>query len=399
MKQKLGLGLVFGALALAAGGGWLLRRSKALTTPLHPGETLSGGGASTNVRSGSCVREVGEPSERDPLCLMNNDRTGHPEFLSGSEERLVDGPRAKIHVRTRDSVVMGVRGRLATTNACYGWELAAFGGVSVNVVRTDPANGVPICRAFHGAGIHPGKVVGPGCNIAYGSQEIVIDAYHTLAGPPVTWVSVNGGSIPSGAMTGGWENGAALVICRASHSGVWHAGKVISGSCNFGLGGRNIVTSTFDVMMPGSCQETTHRTAASNQAYSWQAGAVDPSDPNAVRTDPSLGFVVCRAPHGTGVHPGKQFAGACNIAYGAQEVVVTDGFETLVGPQGRWQTVQHGQRPEGAFVAGNENGQPLVLCRVLHGGTWSAGKVIGNECNFGFGGRNVGASTFDVLIP
>lgn len=103
---------------------------------------------------------------------------------------------------------------------------------------------------------------------------------------------------------------------------------------------------------------------------------------------------VCRGRHEGGTHSGKIVAGNCNIGYGGSEVVLSD-YEMLVG-NGTWGAARSGYA--GAFVAGQESGQNLYLCRANYNGTHS-GKVIGNNCNIGYGGEEKAISSFDVFYP
>ncbi len=108
---------------------------------------------------------------------------------------------------------------------------------------------------------------------------------------------------------------------------------------------------------------------------------------------------ICRAPYQGGNHLGKVVAGRCNIGYAGAEVGVAQ-FEVLVGPAGRWVGASNGYVPPGAMVGGNEsNGQPLYICRAGYRGGTHVGKVVGNSCNFGFGGAEIAVPQYEVLLP
>ena len=98
-----------------------------------------------------------------------------------------------------------------------------------------------VCRAEHGGGLHPGKLIGGQCNIEYGGDELQKPAYEVLVGDDLSW-GPSGGPIP---VPGGQENGAPLFVCRAHHyktileidAGV-HPGKLLpNGNCHYGYGG------------------------------------------------------------------------------------------------------------------------------------------------------------------
>jgi len=55
--------------------------------------------------------------------------------------------------------------------------------------------------------------------------------------------------VPPGAIAGGGENGRPLFICRAAHEGGLHPGKVVGRNCNFGWGGREILSERYEVLV------------------------------------------------------------------------------------------------------------------------------------------------------
>jgi hypothetical protein len=50
-----------------------------------------------------------------------------------------------------------------------------------------------------------------------------------------------------------------------------------------------------------------------------------------------------------------------------------------------------------ALAGGTENGKPLYICRAAHGGGTHSGKVVGNNCNIGYGGSEISLATFELL--
>lgn len=110
---------------------------------------------------------------------------------------------------------------------------------------------------------------------------------------------------------------------------------------------------------------------------------------------------ICRAPHANGIHPGKVFGGACNIGFAGKEVVLKD-FEILAGdPSGvRWIPTQGGAVPPGVrLVQGGHapDGAQLVVCRAAHQGGLHPGKLYQQNCNIGFGGKEIVLNQYEVL--
>lgn len=104
-----------------------------------------------------------------------------------------------------------------------------------------------VCRANYNGGTHPGKLYAGNCNIGWGGKEIVIGRYEVLVGSTF-WDAPT----PGGGIVGG-DNGdrrTPLVICRVAHRGGQHPGKLLAGKCNFGWGGQEIVSPTYQVLYP-----------------------------------------------------------------------------------------------------------------------------------------------------
>ena len=107
---------------------------------------------------------------------------------------------------------------------------------------------------------------------------------------------------------------------------------------------------------------------------------------------------ICHASNGGGLHPGKVVAPNCNIGYGGQEVTVPQ-YEVLVGPPGHWVAASGGAIPPGAVPGGFENGHPLFICRTHYATGVHPGKVVGTNCNIGFGGHEVTVPQYEILVP
>jgi hypothetical protein len=134
----------------------------------------------------------------------------------------------------------------------FTWVPAANGAIPQGAVAGGNEGGHPlfICHATGGMGLHPGKVVGANCNIGYGGLESTVPQYEVLVGPPGHWISASGGSVPPGAVAGGYENGHSLFICRTHYGSGVHPGKVVATNCNIGYGGKEIAVAQYEVLVP-----------------------------------------------------------------------------------------------------------------------------------------------------
>lgn len=65
---------------------------------------------------------------------------------------------------------------------------------------------------------------------------------------PLQWVAYNG-TMPDKAVSGGFENGTNLMVCRSFYNGANHPGKVVGSGCNIGWGGKEIVSQTYEVLV------------------------------------------------------------------------------------------------------------------------------------------------------
>jgi hypothetical protein len=125
-----------------------------------------------------------------------------------------------------------------------------------------------------------------------------------------------------------------------------------------------------------------------------------------VSTEAQIPLYACRATVGSGLHPGrfrKDFTG-CHIGYGGQELSVMP-FEILALT---WQTGAEGSIPKGSLDAGHRV-QPGLLsqfglsalhpCRTMYQESLQVGEVARGDigCSFGFGGRQVTETKYQVL--
>ncbi len=106
-----------------------------------------------------------------------------------------------------------------------------------------------ICRGEYEGGMHPGKLVAGYCHIGWDGEEILLPDYQVLTSHvALQWIPASYGQIPMNAIAGGYEEDGALYICRAHYRGGYHPGKVVGQNCNFSWGGREIVTSHYQVL-------------------------------------------------------------------------------------------------------------------------------------------------------
>ena len=136
------------------------------------------------------------------------------------------------------------------TDRSYAWIAAEEGeAIPRDAVRgareTDRAPNW-VCRARYEGGVHPGRWVGGLCHVGYGGKEVVLQRYEVLAGARDGWWGAPK-SGPDAGFEAGSEKGRPLVLCRADYRGELNPGKVVSGVCNFGWGGREISADRYEV--------------------------------------------------------------------------------------------------------------------------------------------------------
>ncbi len=115
--------------------------------------------------------------------------------------------------------------------------------------------------------------------------------------------------------------------------------------------------------------------------------------------EPGRTLFICRTWYGGGVHPGKTVLGNCNIGWGGRERAL-NAYEVLVGDSAHvtWVDASFGGIPRGAVSGGSEPGRPnLYVCRASYGG-WQPGKVVDQNCNFGYGGDEKASPYYQVLV-
>ena len=105
-----------------------------------------------------------------------------------------------------------------------------------------------VCRSPYRGGVHIGKVENKKCSFGWGGKEITQGNFEVLKkDSKYSWsTNKNAGN----AIIGG--NGTVehyLKICRTTHNSRKYPGKVVKGKCNIGVGGKEIVKSTYEVLI------------------------------------------------------------------------------------------------------------------------------------------------------
>ena len=63
-----------------------------------------------------------------------------------------------------------------------------------------------------------------------------------------------------------------------------------------------------------------------------------------------------------------------------------------------WVPATNGTVPANAIIGGNETGRTLPVCRARYNQGIHPGKVVGKNCNFAYGGKEVLAPQYEVLV-
>jgi hypothetical protein len=109
-------------------------------------------------------------------------------------------------------------------------------------------------------------------------------------------------------------------------------------------------------------------------------------------------FYVCRANYQGGVHPGKLVSGNCSISWGGRELFMRD-YEVLLSDYPlQWAEGNYGTIPHHAIEGGYEHHRKLYICQTDYKNGTHLGKVIGNNCNFGYRGHELMSPYYSVLI-
>lgn len=131
--------------------------------------------------------------------------------------------------------------------------VAVKGAVPSGVVEAGSERGKPlyVCHAEHQGGVHPGKVVGKACNIAWKGAEVAASKFEVLVAAPeaVRWVAAMDGAVPEGALVGGQDGTSLFPVCRVRQGNADHPGKLDGQSCSIGYGGREVKAPRYEILV------------------------------------------------------------------------------------------------------------------------------------------------------
>lgn len=112
---------------------------------------------------------------------------------------------------------------------------------------------------------------------------------------------------------------------------------------------------------------------------------------------PQATLFVCHAYYRNGLHPGKLFNGRCNISWGGSEISM-NRYEVLTSRAPlNWISANFGSIPPRAIQGGYQQNGPLFICQANYRGGTHIGKVVGQNCNFGWGGQEITIPRYNVL--
>ncbi|RDI42454.1 DUF3421 domain-containing protein [Aquicella lusitana] len=144
-----------------------------------------------------------------------------------------------------------------------------------------------------------------------------------------------------------------------------------------------------------------HARRQHNRTPHWidmMSGMPAPEDAVIGGIEPQNTLYVCRGNYRGGIHPGKVVAGKCNISWGGDEISLSR-YQILVSRSRlSWVSASHGYIPANAIQGGNEHGAPLYICQANYRGSMHPGKVVGQMCNIGWGGREIAIPYYNVLV-
>ncbi len=159
------------------------------------------------------------------------------------------------------------------------------------------------------------------------------------------------------------------------------------------LTGAAIVVSAFAALYAADrwVQGSNGRTAGGDIYGGWENGR---------------SLILCAGFYNGTYHPGKLVGNACNYGYGGREIR-SASYYTLKVQQGnisnyKWFGASNGNIPMRpgyqAIPVGREGSRTLYVCRANYMGGKHPGKIVGSNCNFGYGGREITVPTYQVLM-
>jgi hypothetical protein len=114
---------------------------------------------------------------------------------------------------------------------------------------------------------------------------------------------------------------------------------------------------------------------------------------------PPYNLYVCRGEYQDGVHPGKIVAaGFCNISYDGDEVSLPTYQVLVSNVRLGWVPASYGHIPMNAVAGGYEADSTLYICKARYHGGDQTGKVVGQNCNISWNGREITIPHYQVLV-
>lgn len=159
-------------------------------------------------------------------------------------------------------------------------------------------------------------------------------------------------------------------------------------------------TGSWIIEEPGSAPMS--RGARAAQCWVASSGGRVPPRALAGGEDNGQPIFVVRANFNGGLIPGKliESHGCAYIPWGGTENAVSE-YEVLCDCNGTWVPNSGGNIPPSAVTAGQtEEGEPLYIGRVLHGGSLTVGKVQPSHsvCYIPYGGQEMGFPDYEILV-
>jgi hypothetical protein len=253
------------------------------TNPMAPTSNcdISSSNASSLKQSPATLDE--KTQLQSQLCSLQNQAKMQQQLIQNQIQGLVN---TQIQIQALQQKVADAK----VKNTDYNWVQGQAHVIPNNALVAGQNNGknIYICQAqysgnppgYAATNLYPGELVPEGCVITYAGQTFVIDPYNILtssktgywASPDQTTdeplrsspVYVNGNNPLSQSIVnfqqttdasapqsviGGYEDDHYLYVCRIKVDGVYHVGKVVSGSCNVSIGNKEASWPDYQVLM------------------------------------------------------------------------------------------------------------------------------------------------------
>ena len=333
-----------------------------------------------------------------------NRQSARPEVLTASSENSINLARFHRHRNRRNQTNQNNQ-----DSAVFWTRQITPSAIPVGYENNQTLYG---CRVAYQGGLHPGKLINTDCHFGFGGRELRSSTYEVLSyqgnnnyqwmRPPINL---------STAVVGGQEaNGASLWICRANYQGGLHPGKLVGNRCNIGFGGDEIQTTDYEVLVSDRSQVSNippniphpnnyPGSSPHGTQFYWSSELVGNNTFPVGRENSQL-LYACRTSYQGGIHPGKLINNHCNFGFGGEELQSLN-YQVLTY-QGNGNDYQWMRPPinlSTAVVGGQEaNGDSLWICRANYQGGLHPGKLVGNRCNVGFGGDEIQATDYEILV-